>query len=73
MKKIAILLTVLMLFSFAFAACSKAPATEETTTEETTIAPAVNETEAENQEVIATADSTEATSENTDESIFYVG
>ena len=40
MKKIAVLLTVLTVFSLIFSACTASPSGEETTAEETTLAPA---------------------------------
>lgn len=73
MKKLAVLLTVLMLFSLVFTACTASPGTEETTGEETTLSPVNGTDEAVTEDVFAGAESEETTAENTEESIFYVG
>lgn len=73
MKKIAVLFTVLTAFSLIFSACTASPAGEETTAEETTLAPANGTEETLTEDVFAGAETTEAVTENTEESIFYVG
>lgn len=73
MKKIALLLTVPALLAFAFTACTAAPSAENTTAQETTASPVISPEEALTENVFAGTDATEAGTENTDESIFYVG
>ncbi len=73
MKKTALLLAILMLFSLAFTACSGTSASGETTAENTTTAPVIGEQESITEAVFAEENSTEAASKNAEESIFYVG
>ncbi len=73
MKKIAVLLTVLTAFSLIFSACTASPSGEETTAEETTLSPASGTEEALTQDVFAGTEEAEITTENAEESIFYVG
>ena len=73
MKKIAILLTVLAAFSLIFSACTASPAGEETTAEETTITPFDGTEETVTDDVFTETDPSESTTENAEESVFYVG
>ena len=73
MKKFALLLSVIMLFSLVFTACSSSPAGEESASETTAPAPAGASEEALTENVFAGTDEAESTTENTEESIFYVG
>ena len=74
MKKIALLLTVITALSVAFSACGTTPAkTEETTTQETTLAPASGTEEVLTEDVFSGSQETQSTAENAEESIFYVG
>ncbi|MBO5395719.1 MAG: hypothetical protein J6A97_02440 [Clostridia bacterium] len=73
MKKIAVLLTVLTAFSLIFSACTASPAGEETTAEETTLAPANGTEETLTEDVFAGTEEAQNTTENAEESIFYVG
>ncbi len=73
MKKSAILLALIMAFSLIFTACTASPSGEETTLQETTITPADGTEEALTEGVSAGIQEAENTTENAEESIFYVG
>ena len=73
MKKTALLLAALATFLLIFSACAATPAVEETTSDQTTLTPVNGSDEAADEEVFAGTDSEQSTTEDTDESIFYVG
>lgn len=73
MKKTALLLAALATFLLIFSACAATPAGEETTSDQTTLTPVNGSDEAADEEVFAGTDSEQSTTEDTDESIFYVG
>ena len=73
MKKTAVLLAILMLFSLAFTACSQAPAGGKAAEETTTVAPVAGSQENITEAVFAGENTTESASENAEDGIFYVG
>ena len=73
MKKTALLLAALATFLLIFSACAATPAGEGTTSDQTTLTPVNGSDEAADEEVFAGTDSEQSTTEDTDESIFYVG
>ncbi len=73
MKKTAILLALIMAFSLIFTACTASPSGEETTLQETTITPVDGTEEVITESVSAGTQEAENTTENAEESVFYVG